>query len=118
MDVFYNPTKVKRVKGVLVFSRRISFCSNYTLIFDELKIFCNTTISLYTGSIYKEQVELSLLLFLERIFKVASTPIKASDNRSQNSLVSLFNQITMRARSSPSQSWVDYTTSIAEVLEL
>ncbi len=42
-NVFYNPTKVKRVKGVLVFSRRICFCSNYMLIFDELKNFCNTT---------------------------------------------------------------------------
>ncbi len=44
--------------------------------------------------------------------------IKASDNSFQNSLVSLFNQITMVERSSPSRSWVDYTTIIAEVLEL
>jgi hypothetical protein len=44
--------------------------------------------------------------------------IKASDNSFQNSTVSLFDQITMVARSSPSRSWVDYTTSIAEVLEL
>ena len=44
--------------------------------------------------------------------------IKASNNSFQNSLVSLFNQITMLARYSPSPSWVDYTTIIAEVLEL
>ena len=44
--------------------------------------------------------------------------IKASNNRSQNSMVSLLEQITMVARFSPCQSWVDYTTIIAEVLEL
>ncbi len=44
-NVFYNRTKVKRVKDVLAFFRRICFCSNYTIIFDELKNFCNTTIS-------------------------------------------------------------------------
>gem|GEM_PF-2552523 len=44
--------------------------------------------------------------------------IKASHNSFQNSLVSLLYQITMVARSTPSQSWVDYTTIIAEVLEL
>jgi hypothetical protein len=69
----------------------------------------------------------SSLLFLQQS-PVSFTPmsstsiepgrIKASSNSFQNSLVSLFNQITMVARSSPSQSWVDYTTSIAEVLEL
>ena len=41
--VFYNRAKVKRAKDVPVFSRRIYFCSNYTLIFDELKNFCHTT---------------------------------------------------------------------------
>ena len=45
-------------------------------------------------------------------------PIKASDNRSQNSMVSQLLQITRVARSSPSLSWVDYTTITAEVLEL
>jgi len=44
--------------------------------------------------------------------------IKASTNSFQNSLVNLLYQITMGARSSPSQSWVDDTTMIAEVLEL
>ncbi len=44
--------------------------------------------------------------------------IKASHNRSQNSMVSLFLRITMLARFSPSRSWVDYTTLTAEVLEL
>jgi hypothetical protein len=44
--------------------------------------------------------------------------IKASNNSFQNCLVSLLYQITMVARSTPSQSWVDYTTIIAEVLEL
>ena len=44
-NVFYNRTRVKRVKDVLAFFRRICFCSNYTIIFDELKNFCNTTIS-------------------------------------------------------------------------
>src|SRR5258708_28300880 len=44
--------------------------------------------------------------------------IKASNNRSQNSMVSLFLRITMLARFSPSRSWVDYTTITAAVLEL
>jgi len=43
---------------------------------------------------------------------------KASNNRSQNSMVSLFLRITMLARFSPSRSWVDYTTITAAVLEL
>ncbi len=42
-NVFYHRAKVKRVKDVPIFSRRICFCSNYTLIFDELKNFCNRT---------------------------------------------------------------------------
>jgi hypothetical protein len=37
--IFYNQTKGKRVKGALVFSRRIYFCNNYTLISDALKNF-------------------------------------------------------------------------------
>lgn len=44
--------------------------------------------------------------------------IKASNNRSQNSMVRQFLRITRVARSSPSRSWVDYTTITAEVLEL
>src|SRR5262249_14680028 len=44
--------------------------------------------------------------------------IKASNNRSQNSMVSLFLRITMLARFSPSRFWVDYTTITAEVLKL
>jgi len=44
--------------------------------------------------------------------------IKASDNRSQYSVVSLFLWITREARSSACQSWVDYITITAEVLEL
>ena len=43
--------------------------------------------------------------------------IKASDNTSQNDMVSLSFPITMMARSSPCQSWVDYTTITAEVLD-
>ena len=35
--------KAKRVKDVLVFSKRSYFCSNCMINFDELKIFCNTT---------------------------------------------------------------------------
>jgi hypothetical protein len=49
---------------------------------------------------------------------IESGRIKASDNSFQNSMVSLVHQITMVARSSPSPSWVDSTTIIAEVLEL
>ena len=44
--------------------------------------------------------------------------IKASNNRSQNSMVNLSLQITMVARSSPSQSWVACTTITAEALDL
>jgi hypothetical protein len=36
---FYNQTNGKRVKGVLVFSRRIYFCNNYIPISDALKNF-------------------------------------------------------------------------------
>ena len=45
-------------------------------------------------------------------------PIKASNNRSQNSMVSQYLRITRVARFSPSRSRVDYTTITAEVLEL
>ena len=38
-NVFYNRTKVKRVKDVLIFSRRICCCSNYIPILMSLKIF-------------------------------------------------------------------------------
>src|SRR6266571_3175992 len=44
--------------------------------------------------------------------------IKALDNRSQITMASLVLQIERMARSSPCQSWVDYTTITAEVLEL
>ena len=44
--------------------------------------------------------------------------IKASDNRSQNSVVSLFLWTISEARSSPCPSWVDYTTITVEVFEL
>jgi hypothetical protein len=44
--------------------------------------------------------------------------IKASNNRFQNSMVSQFLRITRVARSSPSLSWVDYTTITAEALDL
>jgi hypothetical protein len=44
--------------------------------------------------------------------------IKASHNRFQNGMMSLSLQITMVARSSPSQSWVDCTTITAEALDL
>jgi hypothetical protein len=44
--------------------------------------------------------------------------IKASNNKSQNNMVSLFLRITMLARFSPSPFWVDYTTITAKVLEL
>jgi hypothetical protein len=44
--------------------------------------------------------------------------IKASNNTSQNSIVSLFLWITMLARFSPPRFWVDYTTITAEALEL
>jgi hypothetical protein len=44
--------------------------------------------------------------------------IKALNNRFQNDMVSLPLQITMTARSSPSQSWVDCTTITAEALDL
>src|SRR6266536_3427771 len=43
-NAFYSRRKVKRVKGVPVFGRRICFYRNYTLYFDELKNFCNTTV--------------------------------------------------------------------------
>ena len=45
-------------------------------------------------------------------------PIKASHNRSQNSMVSQLLRIKRVARSSPSLSWVDYTTITAEELDL
>jgi len=45
-------------------------------------------------------------------------PIKALNNRSQNSMVSLFLRIIMQARYSPSRFWVDCTTLTAEVLDL
>ncbi len=75
-----------------------------------------------------ENVSITCLSFKRSSWIVSFTPlsstatepgrIKALDNSFQNSTVSLFDQITMGARSSPSQSWVDDTTSIAEVLEL
>ncbi len=75
-----------------------------------------------------ESVSITCSSSRRSIWTVSCTPIssisiepdriKASDNRFQNRMVSQFNQITMVARSSPSRSWVDCTTSIAEVLEL
>jgi hypothetical protein len=44
--------------------------------------------------------------------------IKASNNRFQNGMVSLFLQITLEARSSPSHSCVDDTMMTAEALDL
>jgi hypothetical protein len=44
-------------------------------------------------------------------------PIEGSSSRFQNRVMDLCHQITMVARSSPSQSWVDYTMLTAEVHE-
>jgi hypothetical protein len=44
--------------------------------------------------------------------------IKGSSSRFQTRVIDLFHQITMVARSSPSQSWVDYTMLTAEALDL
>jgi hypothetical protein len=44
--------------------------------------------------------------------------IKGSGNRFQNRMVDLFHQIMIVATSFPSRSWVDYTTTTAEVHKL
>ena len=79
-------------------------------------------------AVYDESVPITCSSCRRSSWTVSFTPmsstsiepghIKASDSSFQNNLVSLFNQITMVARSTPCQSWVDCTTSIAEVLEL
>ena len=60
----------------------------------------------------------SLLIFSPISGAVPPDRIKALDNRSQITMASLVLQIERMARSSPCQSWVDYTTITAEVLEL
>src|SRR5258708_36660227 len=81
----------------------------------------------FLGSVGRECLD-HLFIFQEKQLIVSCMPmsstsiepdrIKASNNRFQNGMVSLSLQITMVARSSPSQSWVDCTTITAEALDL
>src|SRR5262245_850573 len=77
---------------------------------------CGVSVSITCLSFTRSSCSVSLVPMSSTYTR--SGPIKASNNTSQNDMVSLFLWITRAARSSLCQSWVDYTTIIAEVLEL
>jgi putative transposase len=81
----------------------------------------------FLGSVRRECLDHLFILQEKQLHRVlqpmSSTSIepdriKASNNRFQNGMVSLSLQITMVARYSPSQSWVDCTMITAEALDL
>jgi len=77
---------------------------------------CDASVSITFSSCTRSSWTASFMLMSST--SIEPGHIKASDNRSQITLVNLFLGISREERSSPYQSLGDYTTITAEVLEL
>jgi hypothetical protein len=77
---------------------------------------CVESVSITCSSLMRSSWTVSFMPMVSTSIKPGH--IKASDNRSQNTGVSLCLWIIREARSSHCHSWVDYTTMTAAVLEL
>ena len=75
---------------------------------------CDESVSITYSSSKRSNCIVSLVAMSSTSIRLDH--IKASGNRFQNDMVSLSFPITREARSSPCQSWVDYTAITAEVL--